>query len=684
VIEESFEEMGKKKVFQVANSLDYLFSKTDLLTENINNYLLNSVNKLDHKAVEQLINTHADLFFFERLYFITEHQQRLCVNEIVSDEGNRYTVRPIRKEIDLVWLKKTFLSSGHVWHGVVFDSIQEKRVICKSLPLSFPERSEPVYLIALYSVDQIYQYLQESGLNKIGVPYMVDSTSHFIAHPLNETRSLLDLGRDYNDQALTKLGHDVINRSPDNKTYIHTNTVTGLRCMEVIHYIPHMNNWLGVSVYNGESLESKFYQTETRRFLIRMMLYGMVLIVVIYLLCRSWLNIKGSYLLHIYSTLLFFLLTVSVISIYNRYPQNEKHRLAQVPDKSNVETWKWDSLRIVDKETLNQLIDDYQHESLIVYNEQAKMIPTGIYIYDVQFANSHEVKVSGVVWQKYLKEGVNYPRELAGQYMDNSYDNKGIFFPGSRTTKFDLTDSLEVTMGHYPAILYRWEFDIDIGQMLSYSLYPFGKSEISLPIWSRDLDYNTLLVPDLEAYKQIYPTNLPGMDPHSRIKGWNLLSSHYSYSYDSYLCNFGNRDMYGVNNFPELMFNISISRKFVDILVCKIVPLMVILTLLFTLIFIRKKEDGFNNVIGCSGLFFVLVLDHINLRETVLSENIMYLEFCYFISYIILLLVTITSFDTESATGPSGYSQKLDHVLKHYYWSIILGAMAIVTICYFY
>jgi preprotein translocase subunit SecG len=195
------------------------------------------------------------------------------------------------------------------------------------------------------------------------------------------------------------------------------------------------------------------------------------------------------------------------------------------------------------------------------------------------------------------------------------------------------------------------------------------------------LDDNTILTPDLESYKQIYPTDIPGLDNHFHIKGWDVSGSYYSYSMESYLCNFGNPDIYGINKFPELIFNISISRKFIDILICKIVPLMVVLVLLFTILFVRVKSDGFNNIIGCSGLFFVLVLDHINLRENVLSEQIMYLEYCYFFSYILLLLITITSFDM-SKNGHS-YNSWVDTVLKKYFWTVIFGAMAVVTAAFF-
>lgn len=678
----SFEDMAREKITLVADSLNNIISETSMLTESINDYAQKSANKLDNKTIEQIINSHKHLFFFDCLYYIAKHEEEYIVYEIIPDQDNTYRVKPVSKKIDPDWLRETYLNHGYNWIGPIFDSIQERRVICKPLPVEMPKESEPVYIIAIYNTYQLYRYLQNSGLNKFGVAYIVDSTSHFIAHPLDEIRSLITLGHEYADNVLIELGHDIMNQSFNNKKYIHHNTVTGLKCTEMIHPLPHMHAYLGVSVYDGKSLESRCYQTMARQTLICLFIYSLVFSIAIYLLLSRYFN-KNRYIgLHSFLSFTFFLLIIGIIFTYNRYPQNEHIISASTLEKKSVQTWKWDSLRTVDKKSLNKLIDGYQKESLVLYNEQAKVIPTGAYIYDIQFVGSHEIKVSGIVWQKFLRSGLDYPDTMTNKYQDDNYRNKGILFPGGRIADLSPKDTLDILLDNYPATLYRWNFDMDIGQKMSYSLYPFGKSEITIPFWSADLDDNTLLTPDLTSYKQIYPTNMPGLDSHFTIKGWNLLSSYFSYSYDSYLCSFGNMDIHGINHFPELMFNISISRKFVDILICKIVPLMVILTLLFTLIFIRKKEDGFNNVIGCSGLFFVLVLDHINLRETVLSEGIMYIEFCYFISYVILLLVTVTSFEVDKKQ--SFYAKTLDFVLRNYFWSIIFGAMATVSVFYFY
>jgi hypothetical protein len=537
----------------------------------------------------------------------------------------------------------------------------------------------------MYEATAIYHLLHETGLTRFCLPYVMDSLTNFVAHPLDETRSLLELAKNYSDKTLIQMSEDVINRRPLNDKYIHINTVTKKKCNERLLPVDKTGWLLGVSVYDGVPLETAEYQKAMRQAYIQMIIYCAILLMLLFV----WLNDNkistGANSLYMLFPVVLLVMMIAIVVAYNRFPQqSEKEVSLGDTSFSKTETRfnKWEQRRIVDKQSLNSFIDVYQRESMELYNESAKIIPTGVYIYSVEFLDSHAIKVTGTFWQKYLQTGVAYPEEIQSLYHFDTYEKKGLFFPGGHVSGIEQTDTAGIVLDNYPAMLFRWNFDIEIEQQLSYSLYPFGKNDISLTLWSNNLDDNTVMTPDLDSYKQIYPTDCPGLDNHFRIRGWDIAGAYYSYSMESYLCNFGNTNIYGINLFPELIYNISISRKFIDILICKIVPLIVVLVLLFTILFVRITSDGFNNIIGCSGLFFVLVLDHINLRESVLSEQIMYLEFCYFFSYILLLLITITSFDI-SKSGHS-YNTWVDNVLKQYFWTIIFGAMSIITIVFFW
>ncbi|MDR2814514.1 MAG: cache domain-containing protein [Prevotellaceae bacterium] len=672
-----FDAEAQKTMQEAAAIFNRHFSEADSLNSAIIGLLS---KKATAREVEQSLRKQPHQELLGGIYIIPPDGKAVA---FFSNDSRRFRLlsASCRRQ---KWFRDLDTLQAKAWGSPVFDTMLNSNVVYCCMPLT--HGSKAVYV---YDTHQIYAMLHKTGLARFGLPYMIDRRTRFIAHPLDEIRTLLELAESYNDRVLDKLCKDVIYHRPPDKKYVHTNTVTKKTCSERLLPISETGWLLGVSVYDGVSLETGEYQKTMRESYTRAIVFVAILLLIT---CRLLSNRKillstqGTYVL---SPAILLLMMVGIVAAYNRFPQQADKAVdaglfagMDTAGYAKNATLKWDLRRIVDKQSLNDLISAYQQESLKLYESYAKIIPTGIYIYNVSFLNSHEVKVTGTFWQKFLREDVSYPDDMKALYHTSAHESKGLFFPGAGVTALEQSDSVEIVLNSYPALLFRWNFDIQIEQQLSYSLYPFGKNNISLMLWSRGMDDNTIITPDLDAYKQIYPTDQPGLDNHFHIKGWDISGSYFSYSIESYLCNFGNSRLYGVNSFPELIYNISISRKFIDILICKIVPLMVVLVLLFTILFVRITSDGFNNIIGCSGLFFVLVLDHINLRESVLSEQIMYLEFCYFFAYILLLLITITSFDITK-DGKS-YNAWVDNVLKRYFWTLIFGAMGVVTIVFFY
>lgn len=663
----NFEAAARNKLQEAAASFDELLAETDTLFEIIETHFSQNLSSQDLVKSLQAKEGH---FFLSGIYVVPSGNGSVLF--IANDNSGFKRMENIR--VRPKWLQEAVAKDDTLWGGPIFVAAGRRQLYC-CIPFQTADKSH-ASIVFLYDAQKVSKRLLESGLNRFGLPYIMDRTSHFIVHPLDETRSLLELGQENNDDALIKLSNDIINHSPLDSKYRHINTVTKKICDEIA-YPANKTGWLmALSVYDGVPLETAEYQTLMRENLLQMIVYCTVLLLLICKLCSENKLFGAVYSVFIAYPVILLIMIMCIVIAYNRFPQQSK----AVVDSAVTD--KWDPKRIIDRQSLNDFVDDYQQESLALYNEPARIIPSGIYIYSVEFMDSHTIKVTGTFWQKFLQTDIRYPESMVDTYHYADYDNKGLFFPGGHVSEIEQTDSIEIVMDNYPAVLFRWNFDIEIEQQLSYSLYPFGKNELSLLLWSTDLDDNTVLIPDLEGYKQLYPTDKPGLDNNFHIKGWDISGSYYSYKMESYLCNFGNTSMFGINEFPELVYKISISRKFIDILICKIVPLLVVLVLLFTILFVRVKSDGFNNIIGCSGLFFVLVLDHINLRESVLSEQIMYLEYCYFLSYILLLLITITSFDI-SKNGCS-YNMWVDTVLKKYFWTIIFGSMAIITATFFY
>lgn len=672
-----FEDAARKEAEISAEMLDSLFSQADTLLLIILDHI-NSRQSWDEQEIEFLLkNRH---FSPDGFYILRPGDKDVPM--FMHDPKTGYKFTETIKSEKQQWIKDAAARNEPHWGGPVFDSGQKNRILYSCIPFSTTQKKKGA-IIVLYNPDNIHQYFFQSGLSRFGMPYIMDSSTHFVVHPLDETRSLSRLAADYKDTVLARLCYDIINGKPLTDDYKHRNTVTGHESSEIVREIASTGWLLGTSVYDGISLETGEFHEYMRHGFIRMVIYLIVLALAVPPILKNLGILYIKRRIYLIYPALSILAIIAIVIIYNRYPQNDTTgRTDAKASEFYLGHNKWDPKRIIDQQGLDGFINDYQKESLILYDEHAKVIPTGLYLYNMEFLDSHKISVTGSLWQKYLLDGVSYPEYMENRYHYSSYMSKGIFFPGAHVSALEQTDSIPIMLDSYPAVLYRWNFDIEIEQELSYALYPFGKNEIKLPLWSNNLDDNTIMTPALESYRQIYPTDKPGLDNHFYIKGWDIYGSYYSYSQESYLCNFGNSDMYGVNLFPELIYNISISRKFIDILICKIIPLIVVLVLLFTILFVRMKDDGFNNIIGCSGLFFVLVLDHINLRETVMSEQIMYFEFFYFFTYILLLLITITSFDLKN--NGRTYNLWVDSVLKKYFWSLIFGALTLMTIIFFY
>jgi hypothetical protein len=388
--------------------------------------------------------------------------------------------------------------------------------------------------------------------------------------------------------------------------------------------------------------------------------------------------------------------------VYNRYPQQSSiknidiNRFLSFNNKDDEQMlektfFKWNLENMINGKNLDDFITNYQETTETLYGAKVKMIPTGIFLHEADFIDSYKIKIKGIVWQKYLLPDYDYPQEILERYENDDFDRKGVYFPnafiGNVEQYLELSYMVDTMIDNYPAVVYRWNFEIDTVEQLSPVLYPFGKNEITLDIWSVDFDSGVILIPDLEGYIQLYPTDKPGLGNNFNLKKWNILGTYYTFSMSSFLTNWGNMNMRGVNEYPELIYNISISRKFVDVLIGRIIPLLIVLGLLFTMIIVRGTTDSFNNIVGCSGLFFVLILDHINLRESVSSESIMFFEFFYFVAYFMILCTAVSSlhFEIKGVNGAPGvsYNEKIDSILRKTFWIFILGVLTAITAVYF-
>ena len=236
-------------------------------------------------------------------------------------------------------------------------------------------------------------------------------------------------------------------------------------------------------------------------------------------------------------------------------------------------------------------------------------------------------------------------------------------------------------------IVQGWYFETELRERFDYSYYPFDRQSVWVRLWPEDFAANVVLVPDFRSYDSLNPRSLPGLEDNFPLFGWEPELSYFDIRINRYNSNFGQPEYLSRGTVPELYFNIDVRRSFLNPFVSHLFPLTVVLLMLFALIVTMSRSKEHSNFLGfsvssvvqsCTALFFVILIAHVQLREELSSNSIVYLEFFYFVSYVVLLLVTINSilFSANVAMPLVQYRNNL--IPKILYWPFI---MAILFVC---
>ena len=113
--------------------------------------------------------------------------------------------------------------------------------------------------------------------------------------------------------------------------------------------------------------------------------------------------------------------------------------------------------------------------------------------------------------------------------------------------------------------------------------------------------------------------------------------------------------------------------------------------MLFGVIVIFSKTDttisGYNTfgvINSCAAFFFVIVISHIDLRNTLEIEMVTYLEYLYFIVYIYVLMVTVNALFFSSTKDYLFVDYKNNYLPKILFWPVFMFCCIVVTIVLFY
>ncbi len=199
-----------------------------------------------------------------------------------------------------------------------------------------------------------------------------------------------------------------------------------------------------------------------------------------------------------------------------------------------------------------------------------------------------------------------------------------------------------------------------------------------------------LLVPDMVSYSTTDPASLPGLDQDNIfLAGWDVEESFFSFRVTDYNTDFGIQSRGRIQNFPELYFNISLSRRIVDPFISRMIPLALVALLLFAVLIIVTSRMERIGVLGfstsavltyCAALLFVVVISQISLRSDLTAQGLLYMEFFYFAIYGAILSVSFNSILFATAPDLRFLHYRDNLVMELLFWPVLFGLILIVTL----
>ena len=200
--------------------------------------------------------------------------------------------------------------------------------------------------------------------------------------------------------------------------------------------------------------------------------------------------------------------------------------------------------------------------------------------------------------------------------------------------------------------LKRWYFKATLRERFNYQPFPFDRQSVWVRLWHQDFDRNVILVPDFEAYDSLNPKALPGIEKEFILSGWTRESAFYDIRMNKYNSNFGESSYTARDGLPELYFNVELKRGFGTPFISYLFPLAIMLLMLYAILITTSNKDATKEAFGFSvtmsllhvrPLFFVVIVSHVQLRDFLSSDDIVYLEYFYLITYFVILLISINS-----------------------------------------
>jgi hypothetical protein len=302
-------------------------------------------------------------------------------------------------------------------------------------------------------------------------------------------------------------------------------------------------------------------------------------------------------------------------------------------------------------------------------DEPVHVIPTGVQLTALRFPDPTTVTVGGYVWQRY-PEGV--PEGIARGFRLPQLVDEAMSAEEVQRTKEKGSE------------LVIWSVTATLQQAFDPALFPFDHRQVAVRIEPAELAANVVLVPDFESYPLTAPSARPGLSPEVRVNNWEFRATSFGYRADPPGATLGLHARAERGDVPVLYFRVEARRNYVGPFIAYLTPALVAAGLAFAVLLSGREVSGWGELVtGLSyvaALFFVLVVAHASLRETVAAVGITYLEYVYIVLYCAVALVVVNLFLLATRPPPLLVRYRDNLPAKLLYWPLFTGAVLASTL----
>ncbi len=548
------------------------------------------------------------------------------------------------------------MSKGSRWGEPYWDEAAKTYLVTYSAVFYEATADDQQVALGVVTIDismnQIQAIIESLDLGPSGFGALTTREGSYLYHPNQEyvqnKKNIRDVARDKGDSDRLIIANDILQGKGG--VIDHISTTTGRASWLMYETVP----------VSGWSLQNTFIKDDLpidvnvlRKKLIRIILFAVVFLIALFFLLLK-VHHGEHFKIWLFTAVCSLVLMIGIGMLWHlaltHYSSDD------VP-----------GARISDKETLKAVISGYTVRSQEKRLDLPHYISTGIYIDTIEFKSANNLLIAGRVWQSYAAD---YPAEM----------KKG--FSIGRAKDLRITELSRTSQNGREMI--QWRFQADLRVNLDYSRYPLEVEHLNLQLLPAESERNVVLVPDLDAYKLMASTLLPGLDREIFLPGWEFSGTFFVLREERLDTDFGIKRNLDYELLPTLYYHIGIQRVFVDAFISNLTPLIIVAIILFALSLLSKEIEVGRVLSICVAVFFVVVFSHLAIRKNIPSGEIFYLEYFFFVIYFCILMVPLNAVRLALNLPSRFFEYKNGLIAQGAYWPSVLGIFFMITMCKFY